>query len=382
MGVGQGFGFGFYAFAFWYGGYLIDQDAITFDEMMNALFVLGFAAGGMGQAGTFAGDQAKAKVASSRIFRVIDRKPDIDTKPWTGSFEEERKEYESTIADLGPTVELSDVTFTYPMRDVEIFNKLSLTVEKGQTVALVGTSGSGKSTVIQLLERFYDPGQKASATKGEEILVKVEGADTEESKYPTDQGTIKIDGVDLRTVDAKWWRENVGLVGQEPRLFYGTIAENIAMGKAGATEEEVIAAAKAANAHDFIMAEGGYDRQVGAGGNQLSGGQKQRIAIARAIIKNPKLLLLDEATSALDNESEKIVQASLDKLVADSRGQRTTIIVAHRLSTIKNCDVIFVLENDWENGKGSTVVEKGTHDELMQMNGKYAALRRAFDGGE
>merc|ERR1711871_1614938 len=328
------------------------------------------------------GDQAKAKVASSRIFRVIDRKPDIDTKPWTGSFEEERKEYESTIADLGPTVELSDVTFTYPMRDVEIFNKLSLTVEKGQTVALVGTSGSGKSTVIQLLERFYDPGQKASATNGEEVVVKVEGGDTEESKYPTEEGTIKIDGVDLRTVDAKWWRENVGLVGQEPRLFYGTIAENIAMGKAGATEADVIAAAKAANAHDFIMAGGGYDGQVGAGGNQLSGGQKQRIAIARAIIKNPKLLLLDEATSPLDNESEKIVQASLDKLVADSRGQRTTIVVAHRLSTIKNCDVIFVLENDWENGKGSTVVEKGTHDELMQMNGKYAALRRAFDGGE
>merc|ERR1719164_3992 len=190
-----------------------------------------------------------------------------------------------------------------------------------------------------------------------------------------------IDGVNLRSVDAKWWRENVGLVGQEPRLFYGTIAENIAMGKAGATEEQVKEAAKAANAHDFITAEGGYDRQVGAGGNQLSGGQKQRIAIARAIIKNPKLLLLDEATSALDNESEKIVQASLDKLVADSKSQRTTIIVAHRLSTIRNCDKIYVLENQPGSNKGSVVVESGTHDELMKISdGKYLALRNAFDG--
>ena len=192
-----------------------------------------------------------------------------------------------------------------------------------------------------------------------------------------------MDGVNLKNLDVKWLRSQVGLVGQEPRLFFGTIFDNIALGLKGATEEDVIKAAKSANAHDFIMeCPDQYQYQVGMGGSKLSGGQKQRIAIARAIIKNPKILLLDEATSALDNESEKVVQASLDALLAGKDKTRTTLIVAHRLSTIRNCDKIFVLQNDWKSGKGSVVVEEGTHDELMALGGKYLALRRAFDGNE
>ncbi len=153
------------------------------------------------------------------------------------------------------------------------------------------------------------------------------------------------------------------------------------MGKQNATREEIINAAKMANAHDFIQHIGGYDVNVGIGGGKLSGGQKQRVAIARAIIKNPKILLLDEATSALDNESEKIVQASLDSLLAEKDAQRTTIVVAHRLSTIRNCDKIYVLENQPGSNQGSVVVESGTHDELMKISdGKYLALRNAFDG--
>jgi len=175
----------------------------------------------------------------------------------------------------------------------------------------------------------------------------------------------------------------VSLVGQEPVLFHGTIHDNIAWGKPGATREEVIAAAKSANAHDFIM-EGkeGYDRSVGTRGGNLSGGQKQRVAIARAIIKNPRILLLDEATSALDNESEKIVQESLDKLLAEPHTQRTTIVIAHRLSTIRHSDCIYVMDND---GSGAQVIESGTHDQLIKMDGVYKKLWNAFltqDGGK
>ncbi len=205
---------------------------------------------------------------------------------------------------------------------------LSLEVQPGQTVALVGPSGGGKSTTVQLLERFYDPAD----------------------------GNITIDGVDLKEFDLRWLRSQIGLVSQEPILFGGTVAENIRYGKVNATDEEVIEAAKMANAHNFIVndLDKGYDTDVGEKGAQLSGGQKQRIAIARAILKNPKILLLDEATSALDSESEGLVQDALDKLMIG----RTTIVIAHRLTTIKNADVINVI------AKG-TLIESGTHSTLL-----------------
>jgi len=207
-----------------------------------------------------------------------------------------------------------------------------------QTVALVGGSGSGKSTVISLLERFYNP----------------------------HTGRILLNGMDIKEFRLSWLRQQMGLVGQEPILFNESIRANIAYGKEGiATEEEITAAAKASNAHQFICAlPEGYDTHVGERGTQLSGGQKQRIAIARAMLKDPKILLLDEATSALDAESEKVVQEALDRVSVS----RTTVVVAHRLTTIRGADIIAVM-------KDGAVAEKGTHNELMKIiDGVYASL--------
>jgi len=207
-----------------------------------------------------------------------------------------------------------------------------------QTVALVGESGSGKSTVISLLERFYDP----------------------------DSGKILLDQVEIQSLKLSWLREQMGLVSQEPVLFNETIGSNIAYGKiGGATEEEIITAAKAANVHNFISSlPQGYETSVGERGVQLSGGQKQRIAIARAILKDPKILLLDEATSALDAESERVVQDALDQVMVN----RTTVVVAHLLTTIKDADMIAVVKN-------GVIAESGRHETLMEISGgAYASL--------
>ena len=218
----------------------------------------------------------------------------------------------------------------------KVMDGFSLQVEVGKTFALVGPSGCGKSTVMQLIQRFYDP-------LGGDVL---------------------IGGKDIRTLNIKWLRKNIGVVSQEPVLFDSTIAKNIMYGNEDASEEDMKKAAVNANAHNFISAlPDGYNTLVGEGGTQLSGGQKQRIAIARALIRDPKLLLLDEATSALDTESESIVQQALDQ----ARAGRTTIVIAHRLSTIQNADVIASVEN----GK---VVEMGSHAELMDKGGLYYEL--------
>lgn len=207
-----------------------------------------------------------------------------------------------------------------------------------QTVALVGESGSGKSTVIALIERFYDP----------------------------DSGHVLLDNIELPKFKLSWLRQQMGLVSQEPVLFNETIRTNITYGKqGGATEEEIIAATEASNAHNFISAlPHGYETNVGERGVQLSGGQKQRIAIARAVLKNPKILLLDEATSALDAESERVVQDALERVMVN----RTTVVVAHRLTTIKNADIIAVVKN-------GVIAEQGSHDALMKItDGAYASL--------
>lgn len=258
------------------------------------------------------------------------RKSDID--PTLASGEK--------LTSVNGDISISNISFAYPSRpDVIVLDNFSLDIKAGQTIGLVGPSGSGKSSIVALLQRFYDS---------------------------TSDGSITLDGVDLRKLNLKWYRSQVGLVGQEPVLFSGTIAENIGFGKEGetATIDEIIEAAKSANAHNFITQfPKGYDTPVGEKGAQLSGGQKQRIAIARAIIKNPKILLLDEATSALDSESERVVQEALDKVMKG----RTTIVVAHRLSTIQNANQIVVLQ------KGK-VIEKGNHNDLIQQNGLYAEL--------
>ena len=307
----------------------VDEECrrFTIGSVTTALF--GIVQGGMqiGQAGTYFESFNTARAAAHGIFEVIDRNSSIDSSSAKGTKPEK----------LMGKISFNNVFFNYPARkEVNILQGLTLDIEKGMTVALVGGSGCGKSTCIQLVQRFYDP----------------------------DKGSVSIDGVDLKELNVGWVRDHIGIVGQEPVLFDCTIGENIRYAKPTASFEEIEKACKEANAYAFIQKlPQKYDTMVGEGGTQLSGGQKQRIAIARALIRNPQILLLDEATSALDNESEAIVQDALDRVHAG----RTTIVVAHRLTTVRNADVIVAL-------KEGKVAEKGTHGELMEKKGLYHSL--------
>ncbi|MBA0717845.1 hypothetical protein Golax_005625 [Gossypium laxum] len=332
---GSGFGLSFflmfavYATNFYAGAQLVKHGHVKFSDVFQVFFGLTMATIGIAQSSSFAPDSSKAKSAAASIFAIIDRESKIDPSDESGT----------TLENVKADIELHHVSFKYPLRpDIQIFQDLSLSIHAGKTVALVGESGSGKSTVISLLQRFYDP----------------------------DSGHITLDGVEIRTLQLKWLRQQMGLVSQEPVLFNETIRANIAYGKGGnATEAEILAASELANAHKFISSlQQGYDTVVGERGIQLSGGQKQRVAIARAMVKSPKILLLDEATSALDAESERVVQDALDRVMVN----RTTVVVAHRLSTIKNADVIAVVKN-------GVIVEKGKHDTLINIkDGLYASL--------
>ena len=278
-------------------------------------------------------DVSAARAAAAELFKRIDRPSRVDPLSNDGE--------KPTVVD--GKIELCDVRFTYPTRsDFSILRGFSLKIAAGQSCALCGPSGSGKSTIIALLERFYDP----------------------------TSGVVTLDGVDLRNLNLRWLRGQIGLVGQEPVLFEGTVGENILYGKPGAGQAEVEEAAKLANAHEFITKnlELGYNTQVGLRGGKLSGGQKQRLAIARALVREPNVMLFDEATSALDNESELVVQAALDELMVKQK--RTTITIAHRLSTIRGCDLIAVVNR-------GMVVETGTHDELVGEGGLYYDLVQA-----
>nr|ACF22787.1 MDR-like ABC transporter [Brachypodium distachyon] len=269
---------------------------------------------------------SQAKAAGKEVFKVIKRKPVI-------SYESGGIISEQVIGEI----EIREVDFTYPSReDKPILQGFSLAIQAGEIVALVGSSGCGKSTVISLVQRFYDP----------------------------TSGDIIIDGQNIKELDLKFLRRNIGSVSQEPALFSGTIMDNLRIGKMDATDEEIIEAAKTANVHSFISKlPNQYSTEVGERGLQLSGGQKQRIAIARAILKDPPILLLDEATSALDSESEKLVQDALDRAM---RG-RTVILIAHRMSTIINADKIVVVEN-------GGVAQSGTHEELLKKSTFYSSV--------
>ncbi|XP_044766756.1 ATP-dependent translocase ABCB1 [Coccinella septempunctata] len=320
-----------YALAFWYGvGLVIDdkeQKTYTPGNMITVFFSVMNSSMNFGFASTYIEIFSKAKASGGKIFAIIDTLPVINLSINKG------KKLESMKAEI----KFKNVKFHYPTRkDVPILSGLNMEIKPGQTVALVGSSGCGKSTCIQMLQRFYDP----------------------------ISGQISIDGHDLKDLDLTWYRQKIAVVGQEPVLFGATIEDNIRYGNRDATHEDIVEATKKANAYDFISAlPFGFKTVVGERGAQLSGGQKQRIAIARALVRNPCLLLLDEATSALDNDSESKVQAALDSA---SKG-RTTIIVAHRLSTIRNADKIIVLS------KG-VLVEQGTHEELMALESEYYNL--------
>lgn len=266
-----------------------------------------------------------------RFFDILEIAPDIVDEPGALALRQVKGE-----------IEFHNVAFRYQDTTAEVFRNINLKVEAGEYVALVGSSGVGKTTMCSLIPRFYE----------------------------VSEGSITLDGIDIRKLKLKSLRENIGIVQQDVYLFAGTVMENIRYGKPDATEEEIIEAAKNANAHEFIMGlPDGYNTYIGQRGIKLSGGQKQRLSIARVFLKNPPVLIFDEATSSLDNESEKVVQDSLEKLAKN----RTTFVIAHRLTTIRNAKKILVLTEEG-------IKETGSHEELLAMNGIYAGLyRMAFD---
>ena len=310
----------------WYGGKEVVDGVLTSGALITFLLAAAKLSDPIKRLSRVVNTIQQALAAADRIFEVIDTKPEVTDLP--GAVE---------LPQVQGYVQFHEVTFGYEPQ-TPVVHALNFTALPGEVIALVGPSGAGKTTVINLIPRFYDPSA----------------------------GYISIDGHDIKNVTLTSLREQIGIVPQETVLFSGTIYDNIRYGKLEATNEEIIAAAQAANAHNFIMAmPAGYDTQIGERGVKISGGQKQRVAIARAILKNPKILLLDEATSALDTESEKLVQEALERLMIN----RTTFVVAHRLSTIKNANRIIVMD------KGR-IIETGTHDELLQQDGLYSKLYR------
>ncbi len=320
---------GFIAFStslilLWYGGREVILGEISPGELIAFILYATIIAGPMGSFARLYARMQEGVGASKRVFEILAMEGEVRDLPNA-----------QALPRIEGKVELDDIHFHY-RDDQEVIQGISFTVEPGQTIPLVGPSGAGKSTLVQLLHRFYDP------IKGE----------------------IRIDGFPLKSVQQSSYWQQIGIVPQETILFGGTILENIEYAKPGVTKEEVIKAAKAANAHNFIMeTPEGYETVVGEKGIRLSAGQRQRIAIARAILKNPRILILDEATSALDNESELLIQEALERLMEG----RTSFIIAHRLSTIHNAERIIVMDN----GK---VIESGNHTQLMEKEGMYHKL--------
>ncbi|KAF1747318.1 hypothetical protein GCK72_023780 [Caenorhabditis remanei] len=316
--------------AFWYGAILTSYGVATSGTTFGVFWAVILGTRRLGEAAPHMGAITGARLAINDIFKVIDHEPEINCTTESGRRPEK----------INGKLSFDNIQFTYPTRpDVKVLKGVSFEVNPGETVALVGHSGCGKSTSIGLLMRFYNQCG----------------------------GTIKLDGVPIEDYNIQWLRSTIGIVQQEPIIFLATVSENIRMGDNSITDKDIENACKQANAHDFILKLSDcYETLIGAGAVQLSGGQKQRVAIARAIVRKPQILLLDEATSALDTESERMVQAALDKA---SQG-RTTLCIAHRLSTIRNANKILVFDQ-------GLIVESGTHDQLIRQNGIYTSMVRA-----
>lgn len=309
-----------------YGGYLLSIREIAIADIVGFVMYLSMFYNPVKSISGLVERGGEAAAGCKRVFEVIDDAPDV-----------KEKKNAKTLPRVKGEIHLKDLSFAYN-EEIPVLENINLTIKAGQKVALVGTTGVGKSTIANLINRFYDP----------------------------QQGAVLIDGVDIRDVTLQSLRDNISMVLQDTFLFNGTVYENILYGWKDASEEDVMNAAKAANAHDFIIKmENGYDTVIGERGIRLSGGQKQRISIARAILRNSPILILDEATSALDTKTEQEIQAALDEISKD----RTTLVIAHRLSTIRSANQIAVLD-------GTGIAELGSHKELIARNGIYAYLHK------
>jgi ATP-binding cassette subfamily B protein len=321
--------FGAIVFVLWLGAHAVLEGTMSGGDLGQFILYASIVAGAIGALSEVMGEAQRAAGATERLLELLSVKSDIQDPAFPKAL--------PPRASGGAALGLSDILFSYPSRpDTAALSHMSLAIRPGETVAVVGPSGAGKSTLFQLLLRFYDP----------------------------QSGTITLDGVDIRDLALHTLRDAIGIVPQDTIIFSADAMENIRYGRAGATDEEVIAAAKMAAAHEFIeRLPDGYWSFLGERGVRLSGGQRQRIAIARALLKNPPLLLLDEATSALDAESERLVQRALEAAMVG----RTTLIIAHRLATVQRADRIIVMED-------GRIVETGTHASLVALGGIYANL--------
>ncbi|WP_026464063.1 ABC transporter ATP-binding protein [Adhaeribacter aquaticus] len=323
--------FGGIVLVLWYGASLVESGELTIGELVQFIIYTTFIGASVGGLGDMYGKVQASLGAADRILEILDEPVEPSHMALTPADENLK---------IAGNIQYQHVAFSYPTRqDIAVLKDISFQIKAGEKVALVGPSGAGKSTIVQLLMKFYE----------------------------LSAGNILVDGRNIKDINLTQLRQNIGIVPQEVLLFGGTIRENIAYGRPEATEEQIIQAAKKANAYNFIQTfPEGLDTLVGERGIKLSGGQRQRVAIARAILKNPAILILDEATSSLDSESEKLVQSAMDELMKG----RTSIIIAHRLSTIRKADKIFVIEN-------GRIVEEGNHEDLsLNENGLYANLLR------